>query len=324
MRAAVYTRYGPPDRVLRFEHRETPEPGDGELLVRVHAATVNRTDCGFLRGKPSLVRLFAGLRTPRQPVLGNEFAGDVVAVGANVDSFAVGDRVFGFDGITFGAHADYLTTRADGFVAVIPTGMSYEESAPSTEGAHYSLNLIRAAGITAGQTVLVNGATGAIGSAAVQLLANVGARVTAVCGPTHIDLVASLGADRVIDYTATDFTRLDDRFDVVVDAVGKSSFRRCRSILKRDGIYLSSDLGFLGQNPILALTTRFLGRKRVMFPIPRVRQSEILYLKELLAAGTFRAVVDRSYSFDQIVEAYRYVESGVKVGSVLLRVTDAP
>jgi NADPH:quinone reductase-like Zn-dependent oxidoreductase len=319
MRAAVRTRYGPPD-VVRVVEVEKPAAKDNEVLVRVHATTVNRTDCGLRAAKPFIYRFFLGLRRPRLTVLGNEFAGQVEAVGAGVTSFEVGDQVFGFSGTLFGAHAEYLTMPADGMLATMPADLTYEEAAPCTEGSLYALSLIRTAKLRSGQGVLVNGGTGAIGSAAVQLLKDTGAVVTAVCGTEHMDLVRSLGADRVIDYTAEDFTRDGQRYDVVLDAVGKSSFGRCRRLLKPGGLYLSTDLGPLSLNPVLALVTPLFGGRRVRFPIPRQGQGTVAYLKERIESGAFKPLIDRRYRLDQIVEAYRYVETGRKVGSVVVSV----
>jgi NADPH:quinone reductase-like Zn-dependent oxidoreductase len=319
MKAAVHTSYGPPD-VVRVAEVAKPTPKDNELLVRVHATTVNRTDCGIRAAKPFIVRLFTGLVRPRITVLGNEFAGDVEAVGGGVTSFEVGDRLFGFNGTSFGAHAEHMTIPEGGLVATMPARLTYEEAAPGTEGSHYALSLIRRARIHKGQDVLVNGGTGAIGSAAVQLLKHLGANVTAVCRTEHLELVRDLGADRVIDYTAEDFTRDGRTYDVVVDAVGKSSFGRCRRLLKPRGAYLSTDLGPLSQNPILALVTPLFGGKRVMFPIPREDRGIVRHLKELIESGEFRPLIDRRYPLDQIVEAYRYVETGQKVGNVVIRV----
>ncbi|KGJ71691.1 NADPH:quinone oxidoreductase [Cryobacterium roopkundense] len=321
MRAAAHTRYGPPS-VLRLVETPTPVPRDDELLVTVFASTANRTDEGFLRGSPRIVRLFSGLTKPKKQILGNEFAGRVEAIGATVSTFRVGDRVFGYDGANFGGHAEAKTVRERGLVAVIPANMSYEEAAPGAEGAHYAVNLIRAARIGAGQRVLVNGSTGAIGSAAVQLLKDAGANVTAVCDTKNVGLVQSLGADRIIDYLREDFTDIDDAFDVIIDAVGKSSFRRCRALLKPRGIYLSSDLGFLAQNPILALTTPLFRRKRVMFPIPFDRKEDVLLLSDLMKSGKFRPVIDRTYPLDDIVAAFDYVETGTKVGNVVIRIRE--
>ena len=319
MRAAVRTRYGPPD-VVRVAEVEKPAAKDGEVLVRVHATTVNRTDCGLRAAKPFFYRFFIGLRRPRLTVLGNEFAGEVEAVGGGVTSFKVGDRVFGFNDSSFGAHAEYMTMPEDGLLATMPANLTYEEAAPGTEGSHYALALIRTAKLQSGQDVLVNGATGAIGSAAVQLLKTMGAEVTAVCGAEHMELVRGLGAARVIDYTAEDFTRDERRYDVVLDAVGKSSFGRCRRLLKPGGLYLSTDLGPLSQNPVLALVTPLFGGRRVRFPIPRQDQGTVTYLKERIESGAFRPLIDRRYRLDQIVEAYRYVETGRKVGSVVITI----
>jgi NADPH:quinone reductase-like Zn-dependent oxidoreductase len=323
MKAAVHTRYGPPD-VVRIEEVDRPVPADHEVLVRVHAATVNRTDCGFRAATPWIVRFFGGLTKPKVTILGTEFAGMVESVGGAVISFEVGDRVFGFSEDRWGAHAEYLTIPEDGPLATMPTGLTFEEVAPSTEGSHYALTNIGKARIRRGQLVLVNGATGAIGSAAVQMLRSLGAVVTAVCGTEHVEMVRGLGADRVIDYEAEDFTKDAERYDVVFDAVGKSSFGRCRRLLKPRGIYLSTDLGPLSLNPILALVTRLFRGRRVMFPIPPKHDQEgVQRFKEMIESGAFRPVVDRRYPLDRIVEAYRYVETGRKVGNVVITVVPA-
>jgi NADPH:quinone reductase-like Zn-dependent oxidoreductase len=315
--AAVRTKYGPPD-VVRIAEVELPDPKDGELLVRIHATTVNRTDCGLRAAKPFIVRFFTGLTKPRVTVLGSEFAGEVVAVSSGVTSFRAGDRVFGYDDSRCGAHAEYKAIAEDGSVATLPANLTFEEAAAATEGSHYALVFIRKAKIESGQDVLVSGATGAIGSAAVQLIKGLGAHVTAVCATEHLALVEGLGADRVIDYTVEDFTKDEQRYDVVLDAVGKSSFGRCRHLLKPGGIYASSDLGPLAQNPLLALVTPLFGGRRVLFPIPTIDQEMVRYLRDRIETGVFRPVIDRRYPFDQIVEAYRYVETGRKVGNVVI------
>lgn len=322
MRAVVRSQYGPPE-VLRLAEVRKPRPKDDELLIRVHATTVNRTDCAFLRGKPPINRLFSGLTKPKNSILGSEFAGGVEAVGKDVTSFEVGQRVFGFDGNNFGAHAEYMTTSEDGLVATIPADMTYEEAAPSTEGAHYALGFIHGAKIALGQKVLVNGATGAIGSAAVQLLKYYGAEVTAVCDTKGMPLVTSLGADHVIDYTQEDFTKSGGTFDVVFDAVGKSSFASCRPLLRPGGQYLSSDLGRRGENPVLALVTPVFGKKKVVFPFPKDNAEDVLLIRTLLERGTFRPVVDRTYPLGEIRDAFEYVEAGMKTGNVVIRVADA-
>jgi NADPH:quinone reductase-like Zn-dependent oxidoreductase len=319
MRAAVHRQYGPPE-VVHVTDVAKPTAKDNEVLVKIVATTVNRTDCGFRAAKPFLVRFFAGLRRPRATVLGTEFAGEVEAVGRAVRSFKVGEKVFGYNEGAFGAHAEYLAIREDALIATMPVDSTFEEAAAGTEGSHYALSLIRTAKIRSGHDVLVNGATGAIGSAAVQLLKNLGARVTAVCATEHIELVRGLGADRVIDYTREDFTQDAQTYDVVLDAVSKSSFGRCKRLLKPKGIYLSTDLGPLSQNPILALVTPLFGGKKVLFPIPKQDREIVRYLKELIESGAFRPVLDRTYRLDQIVEAYRYVESGKKIGNVVITV----
>jgi len=323
MRAAVHTRYGPPE-VVRISDVEKPTPGDHEVLVRVHTTTVNRTDCACRASSPFFMRLFTGLVGPRATVLGNEFAGMVEAVGARVTSFAVGDKVFGYNEGPFGGHAEYLSVSQKGSLATMPANLAYEEAAPGTEGSHYALSHIRAAKVQSGQDVLVYGASGAIGSAAVQLLKTLGATVTAVCDTQQVQLVRGLGADRVIDYTAEDFTKDEQRYDVVLDAVGKSSFGRCRRVLKPNGVYLSSELGPLAQNPFLALVAPLLGGRKVRFPIPRHDQQMVGYLRDLMESGEFKPVIDRTYPLDQIVEAYRYVETGRKTGNVVISLEPSP
>jgi NADPH:quinone reductase-like Zn-dependent oxidoreductase len=319
MKAAVHDRYGPP-AVVRVAEVEKPSVGDRDLLVKVHATTVNRTDCAYRAASPFFMRLLTGLSRPRRTVLGTEYAGVVEAVGGGVSSFAVGDRVFGYNEGAFGAHAEYLAVPHDGPVATVPTGMSIEEAAPGTEGAHYALAFVRKAGIRSGQDVLVHGATGAIGSAAVQILKQRGATVTAVCDTAQLELVKGLGADRVVDRTAQDFTRDEQRYDAVFDAVGKSTFGRCKRLLKPQGTYLSSELGPWCQNVLLPLVTPLFRGRRVKFPVPKQDQEIVRHLGELLASGKFRPVVDRRYPLEKIVDAYEFVETGRKVGNVVITV----
>jgi NADPH:quinone reductase-like Zn-dependent oxidoreductase len=316
MRAAVQTRYGPPD-VVQIHDVPRPATKDNELLVKVHATTVNRTDCGYRAARPFVLRVFTGWTKPRRTVLGTEFAGVVEAIGSRVTSFQIGDRVFGYCEGRFGAHAEYMTMPEAGLLAAIPSHMSFEDAAPATEGSHYALAFIRTARVRSGQDVLVYGATGGIGSAAVQLVKALGANVTAVCAGAHGDLVKGLGADRVVDYTATDFTNDEQRYDVVMDAVGKSTFGRCKRLLKPNGVYLSSELGPYGQNLMLPLVTSLRGRK-VKFPFPKDDPGMARHIKDLMESGAFKPVIDRRYPLDQIVEAYRYVESGQKIGNVVI------
>lgn len=319
MKAVVYMRYGSPD-VLQVKDVEKPVPKDNEVLIQVHAATVNRTDCGALRAKPFIIRFFYGLRKPRNTILGNEFAGKVVAIGKDVTTFSVGDDVFGYNDVVSGAHAQYKTMREDDMITTMPANLTYEEAAPTAEGAHYALKDIRAANVKRGQRVLIHGATGAIGSAAVPLVKYVGAEVTAVCDTANVELVRSLGADRVIDYTQEDFTKSNGEYDFVFDAVGKSSFGACKRLLKPGGIYCSTDLGFLAQNPLLALWTSRFGSRKVIFPIPKSSKADMEFLKERIEAGEFRPVIDRNYPLEQVADAFRYVETGRKVGNVVITV----
>lgn len=323
MRAAVNTRYGPPE-VVTVTEVPVPEPGDGELLVRVDATTVNRTDCAYRAARPFFMRSFTGLRRPRRTILGTEFAGEVVGTGAQVDRFGVGDRVFGYVEGRFGAHAEYAVVHQSASVATVPAGVSQTAAAAATEGFHYARSAIRRAGVRPGDQVLVNGATGGIGSAAVQQLATMGVTVTAVCAGEHADLVRGLGADHVVDYETEDFTELPQRFEMVFDAVGKSTFGRCRRLLRPDGVYVSSELGPGWQNlPLSLIGTVRRGRQRVVFPFPEDNQAVVEEIRDHLAAGTFRPVIDRTYPLEEIAQAHRYVETGQKIGNVVITVRDA-
>lgn len=320
MKAVVYEGYGPPER-LRIRQIDQPRPAAGEILVRVQATTVNRTDCGLLRGRPWPARVMTGLTRPKHPVGGTEFAGRIEAVGLGVSEFLAGDLVFGFNDVTYGAHAEYLVVSASGPVATIPSGMTPTEVAPTTEGAHYALSCLETIEVGPGHEALVYGASGAIGSAAVQLLKHRGATVTAVCDTRGIGMVTSLGADQVIDHTAEDFTTSGGRYDVVLDAVGKITFARCRPLLKPGAPYLTTDLGPRAQNLALIPLTRWYGDHRVRLPLPTDARAHVLHVRDLLASGGLRPVVDRTYPLDDIVEAYRYVESEQTLGTVVITVT---
>lgn len=301
---------------------DKPVPRDNEVLVKIHATTVNRTDTATLRGVPFLVRLFTGVFKPKEAILGSEFAGEIEAIGKNVTSFKVGDKVFGFNEDCFGSHAQYMTIAEDQALTTMPEGISFEQAAASTEGAHYAYNFINKVKLESGQRVLVNGATGAIGSAAVQLLKYFGVHVTAVCNTKNIELVKSLGADQVIDFTREDFTKGEKKYNFVFDTVGKSSFFKCRALLQSGGVYISSDLGYMAQNVYLPLITplikSFLGNKKTAFPLPVDCKGSVLLIKKLIEEGKFKSVIDREYSLGQIVEAYEYVETGQKTGSVVI------
>jgi NADPH:quinone reductase-like Zn-dependent oxidoreductase len=325
MRAVVYDRYGPPE-VQRLEDVERPIPKDDEVLVRIHATTVTRADCATREANRRsglfvmfISRLISGLRRPKQRILGVEFAGEVAAVGAAVSESAVGDHVFGDSGFRFGAHAEYICMRESALIAQMPAGMSFEEAAAVCDGALNALWCLRGADLRQGQRILIYGASGAIGTAGVQVAKDFGADVTAVCSTKNVDLVRSLGADQVIDYTQEDFTQNGQTYDVIFDSVGKHSFRRCRGSLKPGGSYLATD-GLW--NLLLALWTARFGDKKVVFRIPpRYTKQDILFLKELIEAGKYRAVIDRRYPLEQVVEASRYVETGHKTGNVVLIVS---
>lgn len=321
MQAAIYRKYGPPS-VVQIEDIPVPEPSENEVLIQVCAATVNRTDCGFRSAQYFVSRFFSGLLKPKFHVLGNEFAGIVVQTGQNVSKWKTGDRVFGYNDETFGAHAEYMVMPANGSMALIPQGFTFEQAAPLTEGLHYAIRDINAGEVKPGDRVLVNGATGAIGSAAVQILKHMGAEVTGVCNTQNLELVRRLGADVVIDYTNTDFTQTSKKYSFVFDAVGKSSFKKCKKILTPKGVYISTELGKNSANIWLALITPFLGGKRAKFPLPTMNREITEQIKELAENGNFRPVIDRTYRFEQIVEAHEYADSGQKTGNLVIQISE--
>jgi len=312
MKAVVRDRYGPPE-VLRIGDVDRPEPAADEILVRVHATTVNRTDCGWRSGSPFFVRYFTGVRRPKWQILGMEFAGEVELVGSAVTEFGVGDHVFGVIG--HGANAEFVCVRADRALAHMPSGMSFEEAASLCDGPCIALSCLRNVDLHEGRSIVVYGASGSVGTAAVQLARGLGAHVTAVCNTKNVELVRSLGADEVIDYQREDFTKNGKTYDVIFDAVGKHSYRRCRRALASDGVFVETDLGFMWHVPLLALTT-----KRVTLGVAKYTREDIVLLKELVEAGDYRAVIDRVYPLDDVVEATRYVETGEKTGNVVLTV----
>jgi NADPH:quinone reductase-like Zn-dependent oxidoreductase len=318
MRAVVHDRYGTPE-VLRVEAADPPVPNDGEVLIRVRATTVSRTDCHVRRADPFLWRLFLGLRRPRIRILGSEFAGEVEAVGAAVTRFAPGDRVFGTS-VRFGAHAEFVCLRETARIAHMPDGMRFEDAAAICDGLLKALSALQAVDVQEGRRIVVYGASGAIGTASVQLAKNFGAHVTAVCNTKNFDLVRSLGADEVVDYTREDFTRNGETYDVIHDAVGKHSFRRCRRSLKPGGVYLASDLGFLWHVPFFILATKYIGKRRVRMPLGQTTQADVDFVKNLIESGAYRAVVDRCYPLEDVIDATRYVETEQKVGNVVLTV----
>ena len=317
MKAAVYKKYGPPE-VVKLVEVDRPSPGSNEVLVKVYATTVNRTDCGFRSAEYFISRFFSGLFKPKFGILGNEFAGIIEATGKDVTLLNIGDRVFGYNDTKFGAHAEYMTIAETDAITTLPNNVPFEQAAPITEGAHYALCDIRAAKIKSGHDVLIYGASGAIGSAAVQLLKYFDTKVTAVCNTQNVEVVKSLGADKVIDYLTQDFTKIGQKFNFIFDAVGKSSFRQCKPLLKKNGTYISTELGRNSENIFLALLTPLLGGKKVLFPLPTIKKDDVIFLKKLIESGKYKPLVDRTFHLDNIVDAYKYVETGQKAGNVVI------
>jgi NADPH:quinone reductase-like Zn-dependent oxidoreductase len=327
MRAVVYRSYGPPS-VLRIEEVPTPEPQNNEIRIRVRAASVTRADCEIRDGNrnngkvaEALSRVVTGVRGPRRRIPGTDLAGTVDAKGKAVTKFEVGDTVFAsIDFGLGGAHAEYVCVREDGRVASVPKNATFEEAAAICDGGLQSLGLLRRSGLAAGQSIVVYGASGAIGSAGVQLAARqFGAMVTAVCGPNTLELMGTLGATTVIDYTAEDFTLRGQRYDVIFDAVGKHSFARSEGSLKPNGKFLATD-DF--RNLWLGIWTGVRGGKRVLFLPPMATPADVVFLRELVERGIYRPVIDRHYPVEQVVEAARYVETEQKIGNVILTVSD--
>lgn len=323
MRAVVFDKYGPPE-VLRIEEVGRPVPKDAEVLIRVHASTVNRTDTGLRSAEYFISRFVTGLLRPRRRIPGMEFAGTVEAVGPAVTEFAVGDHVFGVSSRTAGAHAEFVCLPQSAPLAHKPAGMTFEEAAAISDGVVLAMAYLRRVDLRKRRRLLVYGASGSIGTAGVQLAKYFGADVTAVCDTKNLEIVRSLGPDQVIDYTQEDFTKSGETYDFIFDAVGMLSFKRCKGSLKPGGIYGSTDLGPNWQNPVLALWTSGFGDRKVIFPIPRYTKRDIVFLKELVEGGHYRAVIDRWYPLEDVVEASRYVETGQKTGNVVLTIANDP
>lgn len=316
MKAITRKQYGNAD-VLSIEEIPTPIPKETEVLIRVHHATLNRTDCGVITGKPLVFRLFIGFKPSLVP--GCDYAGEVVSVGTRVTKYKPGDRVWGLNDQGLGSYAAYMTMAEDKFIALIPDNISFQDAVACAEGGHYAINFINKVKLKSGDKVLVNGATGGIGIMAIQILKASGVYVTAVGNTKNIALLNSLGADKTYDYEKEDFTKVDqERYAFIFDAVGKSSFGRCKHLLAADGIYISSELGPNAENLYLPVLTRFTKGRRVIFPIPSKCMRSIAMLGQLLQEGEIRPVIDRHYAPEQVYEAFNYVKSGKKMGSVVL------
>jgi NADPH:quinone reductase-like Zn-dependent oxidoreductase len=324
MKAIVHTAYGPPDE-LQLTEVEKPVPKEDEVLIKIHATTVTTTDCNArnLTFLPKYLwlpmRMQFGLRKPNAQILGVDLAGEIEAVGKDVKRFRAGDQVFGTPEPALGAHAEYICIPEDGVLTQKPANMTHEEAATLPLAGHTAIYFIRDQGnIQAGQEVLINGASGAIGTLAVQLAKHYGAEVTGVCSARNVELVKSLGADQVIDYTKEDFTKTGQTYDVVFDAVSKSSFLRCRSSLKKNGVYLAT---LPKLSVLLQMSwTSMIGDKKVKNGSRAATVEDLLFLKELIEAGKLRTVIDRRYPLEQTAEAFRYVEKGHKKGNVVITV----
>jgi NADPH:quinone reductase-like Zn-dependent oxidoreductase len=322
MKAIVCPRYGPPE-VLEVRDVKKPVPKAKEILVRVHATAVTATDPVMRKGEPFIVRFFTGLTKPIHPIPGDVFAGEVEEVGRDVTRFKKGDQVFGATGTSLGAQAEYVCLPETAALAVKPLNLSYEDAVCIVDGGLGALELMRKAGIRKGQDVLVNGASGSVGTFAIQLARHFGTEVTAVCSTTNLELVKSLGADRVIDYTREDFTRSGQRYDLIFDVVTKSSFSRCRGVLKPGGTYIPTAPS--GGHLLSVLWTRLFGSRKALMAAPGLmppaeRAKDLVFLSGLFEQGKLRSVIDRTYPLEQIAEAHRYVEEGHKKGNVVLLV----
>ncbi len=321
MKAITRDQYGN-SSVLSVQEIKSPEPKDNEVLVKVHYTTVNRTDCGILPGKPFLIRFFTGLFKPSSRVPGTDFSGEIVKIGKGVTSFSVGDRVWGLNDEGLASQAEYLTINTKKGIVLIPEKTSLKDAVCCAEGAHYAYNFINKVTLNKGDKVLVNGATGAIGSAAIQMLKDRGIYVTAVGNTKNMDLIKSLGADKIYNYETEDFTEIDnEKYHFVFDAVGKSSFGKCKNVLLPKGIYISSELGPNSENLYLPLTTKLKGGKRVIFPIPSNCKRSLLYVNTLLEKGTFKAILNKTYKPVEVQQAYDYTASGEKTGNVVIDFT---
>jgi NADPH:quinone reductase-like Zn-dependent oxidoreductase len=317
MKASIRRTYGLPNQI-RIENIEKPIPKDNEVLIKVHAATVNRTDCAILTAKPFIMRFVLGLFRPRKIILGTDFAGKVVGIGKNVKSFCINDRVFGFNDMGSKSQSEYLTQTEDNLFS-IPDNIDNKQAAASLEGAHYAYTFIHKVNIQSGQKILINGVTGGIGSALIQFVKQYDVTITATCNTKNIKLIESLGADKIYDYTKENFTDDKEKYDYIFDTVGKSTFGKCKPLLKEGGIYISSELGPYSQNLFYAIITMFLNKK-VIFPAPYSTQKTIPYIMELLKQEKFKPIIDREYSLEDINLAYEYVLRGEKIGNVIINI----
>lgn len=321
MKASFRTHYCKPES-LEIREIPLPEPQANEILVQVKASTINRTDLGVLTGKPYAIRAFAGLSKPKIPVTGTDFAGIVTKVGSAVSDLQPGDRVWGFDDNGAGTHGEYVAYPIQKAHSKIPDGVDFQTIVACGEAAHYAINFINKVGIRPGMSVLVNGGTGAIGSAAIQILNSMGAEVSAVCFEEDIEIVSKLGPDRVIGLEQVDFTKEKILYDFVFDAVGKSRFSLCRPILKPNGIYISSELGPGWENIGYAWRGFFSTGKKVIFPLPSDIPGSMDFIQRLVLDGKFQPLIDeKSFDLERVSEGFCYVATGKKKGNVILKIS---
>ena len=321
MKAAIRRSYCSPDGI-KIEEIEKPVPKDDEVLIKVHATTVNRTDCANLTAKPFIMRFVLGFFKPRKIILGTDFAGEVLAIGKNIKSLKVNDKVFGLNDMGIESQAEYLTLSPNGNILTIPDLIDYKKAAASMEGAHYAYTFIHKVNIESGQRILINGATGGIGSALIQFVNQYDVHITATSNTKNIGLIKSLGADKIYDYSSEDFTKGKEKYDFIFDAVGKSTYGKCKPLLKKRGVYISSELGPYSQNIFFAVFTSNGRNKKVVFPMPYSLEKTLPYIKNLLKNGKFNPVIDREYSLESISNAYEYVIAGEKTGNVIINVSN--
>jgi NADPH:quinone reductase-like Zn-dependent oxidoreductase len=318
MKASIRRKYGS-SNLIKIENIEKPIPKDNGILIKVYATTVNRTDCAILTAQPFIMRFALGLFRPRKIILGTDFAGEVVSIGKNVKSFKVNDKVFGFKDTGLESQTEYITSTEENLFP-IPENINYKQAAASLEGAHYAYTFVHKVNIQSGQRILINGATGGIGSALLQFVKQYNVKITATCNTKNLKLIKSLGADKIYDFTKEDFTVDKEKYDFIFDAVGKSTFGKCKPLLKEKGIYISSELGPYSQNLFYAISTSISNNKKVIFPLPYSTKNTIPYIMELLKKEKFRPVIDREYLLEDISKAYEYVLKGEKTGNVIINV----